>query len=337
MSDRTLEMFADADPRRANPSRSDAGGREAAGPDEALLRLLEALDRSGYQFTTVTPATQARVLSRPDKQRARDVRDVFGWSLPFGSGVLEPAIEEAARNAGVLEETGDGWRSTLRATRVHGLLFLHSAYPTESVDSVFLGPDSQKLADFTARELRGGPPVRRIVDLGAGAGVGGIVAGKLWPAARVTLTDINPAALRLARVNARHAGVAAEVVFSDAFAAVEGSVDLALSNPPFMADGAHRTYRDGGDGLGARLPLEWALQSAQRLEPGGRFLLYSGAAIVDGRDGLREALTAQLPRGCDLRYREVDPDIFGEELEQPAYESVERIAAVEAVVTRRAG
>ena len=39
--------------------------------------------------------------------------------------------------------------------------------------------------------------------------------------------------------------------------------------------------------------------------------------------------------GCDLRYREIDPDVFGEELETPAYADVDRIALVAAVMDRR--
>jgi hypothetical protein len=61
-------------------------------------------------------------------------------------------------------------------------------------------------------------------------------------------------------------------------------------------------------------------------------LLYSGAAIVDGRDGLKTALEA-LP-GAAVRYAEIDPDVFGEELDKPPYAGVERIAAVGAVITR---
>jgi hypothetical protein len=35
-------------------------------------------------------------------------------------------------------------------------------------------------------------------------------------------------------------------------------------------------------------------------------------------------------------YRELDPDVFGEELATPGYESVDRIAAVVLTVTRSA-
>jgi hypothetical protein len=100
-------------------------------------------------------------------------------------------------------------------------------------------------------------------------------------------------------------------------------------------DDSDRTYRDGGGMHGAALSLDWSLASARRLEPGGRMLLYTGAAIVDGRDRLRDELEQRLPGlGCSLRYREIDPDVFGEELEKPAYADVERIAAVGAVIEK---
>jgi hypothetical protein len=88
---------------------------------------------------------------------------------------------------------------------------------------------------------------------------------------------------------------------------------------------------------GGRLSLDLALAAAERLAPGGRLILYTGAAIVDGRDELKEALEPALAeRGCSLRYRELDPDVFGEELEKPPYHDVERIAVVGAVAVKRA-
>jgi hypothetical protein len=79
--------------------------------------------------------------------------------------------------------------------------------------------------------------------------------------------------------------------------------------------------------------LDWALAAARRLAPRGRVLLYTGVAMVDGHDELREALERELPGlNCTLSYRELDPDVFGEELEKPAYKDVERIAAIGAVI-----
>ena len=57
------------------------------------------------------------------------------------------------------------------------------------------------------------------------------------------------------------------------------------------------------------------------------------AAIVDGVDEMKQALeTVASDAGCDLAYREIDPDVFGEELDRPNYRDVERIAVVAALM-----
>ena len=64
-------------------------------------------------------------------------------------------------------------------------------------------------------------------------------------------------------------------------------------------------------------------------------LLYTGSATVGGEDGLERELRDKLPADCCLHYAEIDPDIFGEELERTTYSVVERIAAIGAVIRRR--
>jgi hypothetical protein len=307
--------------------------------EEAGLAVLRALDALAYRFVPVTPETHKRVVARPGKSEAGDLRDVFGWSLPFEEPLLPPGLLAAMREGGLLESAGDGtWKSKVRASTVADRLFLHSAFPTDADDSVFLGPDTVRFAAFLAAELRGAGPIRRLVDIGAGAGVGGIVAAALVPGARIELVDVNEAAFPFARANAAHAGIDPAVHASDGVAAVAPGFDLAIANPPFIIDEDGPAYRAGGDMHGAELSIDWALAAADKLTPGGRMLLYSGSAIVDGRDALCEALEAGLPeRGCTLAYREIDPDIFGEELEKPSYRDVERIAAVGAVIVKGAG
>jgi methylase of polypeptide subunit release factors len=277
------------------------------------------------------------VIAKPDKQAARSLRDVFGWSLPFQPDLLPPDMLASLEQADAVEAHGNMLKSKIRVSSVDGQLFLHSAYPTKDDQSVFLGPDSYRFVAFVKAELAT-DGVRRLVDVGAGAGVGGLIAATLVPEARITLLDANPAALRLAAVNAHHAGVPAEFVEGCGIEDVPAGPDVVLANPPYMIDSEGRTYRDGGDMHGARVSLDWTLAAARRLAPGGRVLLYTGVAIVDGRDELREALQRELPElGCTMRYRELDPDVFGEELEKPAYAHVERIAAIGAVVERSGG
>ena len=65
--------------------------------------------------------------------------------------------------------------------------------------------------------------------------------------------------------------------------------------------------------------------------------LYTGSAIVDGTDRLERSCAHGRRTLCALRYIELDPDIFGEQLDEPGYEDVERIAAVGAVIERPEG
>ncbi len=302
--------------------------------ERAALRLLEWLDARGYDFVTITPESHRRVLARADMRRAADLRGIFGWSLPFDAHVAGEDLLDLLRDGDLLRETEGGWKAAVRVSRVRGQLFLHSAFPTDSEDSVFLGPDTSRFLNFIAQALPERRP-ERLVDIGAGAGVGGILAARMLGApVRVELADINRRALSFARVNAAFAGVAVETVESDGVKAIAPGFDLAIANPPFIIDEGGPAYRAGGGMNGAELSLNWVLEAADKLAPGGRVLLYTGSAIVAGRDALRAALAEQLPAGCSLDWRELDPDIFGEELAKPVYAQVERIAAIGAVIAR---
>ncbi len=308
---------------------------DESGLESGLIDLLAALGASGYRFVAVTPETHRRVLERGQGSAALDLRDVFGWNLPFERGLLPEPVREALDRSGMVSAEGRLLRSRIRVSSLDSRLFLHSAFPTDEADSVFFGPDSYRYVRFLAAELPRLGPVRRLVDIGAGSGVGAIAAAAILPGARTIATDINPLALRFARINARDSGIALETVETSGLDGVEGPVDLVIANPPFVADPAKRLYRDGGGMHGARLSLDWTLAAARRIEPGGTVLLYTGSAIVDGRDGLREALAGQLPGlGCSLEYSEIDPDIFGELLGEPGYVEVERVAAVGAVIRK---
>lgn len=304
--------------------------------DTALLDLLRQLHQQGYRFVTPTPATHARVIARADRTMARSIEDALGWSLPFARDTLPQPLLTCLDAAGMIERTAEGWRSRVRVSTLHDTLYLHSAYPTDAQDAVFFGPDSYRFADLIARELHAEPVQTdaHIVDIGTGAGVGAIVASQCSPQARVTMTDINSQALRLARINARAANVRIDAMETPGIEGVEGDIDVAMINPPYIIDEDARTYRDGGGMHGAQLSLDLTDAALGRLRPGGRVILYTGSAIVRGQDRLQTALAQRAAhRGCRLRYRELDPDVFGEELEKPAYADVDRIALVAAILT----
>jgi hypothetical protein len=306
---------------------------EAAG--EPLGRLLGVLKAQGYRFITPTPETHARVLARQPHRRAQDVRDVLGWNLPFHPGLLDAELSALLGESGALVEEGPFLRSTLRVASLGDDLYLHSGFPPGR-ESVFFGPDTYRFARFLAAELHGEIEASSLVDLGAGAGAGAVVAARRLSPARVVLTDINRKAIELARINLRCAGVDAEFRCRDATVPLDGPVDLVIANPPFIA-GADRIYSGGGDLLGARASIDWAIAGAAQLTRGGRMLLYTGSAIAHGVDALSAALRRHLdPQEYQLDYAEIDPDIFGESLDLEPYRDIERIAAVGAVIVRRA-
>ena len=300
----------------------------------ALLDLLGHLDRAGYDFVPPTPLTHGRALANSAAARADVLRRLFGWSDVVDPGELPAGLADMMAAAGVVERRPAGIRSRVRVARC-GDLCLHSAFPTDTQDAVFFGPDSFRFARLIAHEIGDCPPAATIVDIGTGSGVGALTAARLWPAARVIGTDINPIALALARVNADFAGLRVEFIETGSLDGI-GPIDLALANPPYIIDAAARQYRDGGGKLGTGVALAMAEAALARLAPRGRLVLYTGSPIVDGRDPLRAELGALCHRhGAELRYDELDPDVFGEELERPEYAGVERIALIGAVARRR--
>lgn len=304
----------------------------------AMHELLAALEARRYHFITPTPATHARVIAR--RSEARDLRDIFGWSLPFAPDAIEPEIVQLMRSADVLDERDALLRSAIRVSTLGPHLFAHSAYPTAAADSVFFGPDSYRFATFLEAELPKLARRRHLVDFGTGSGVGAIIAAR--HAEDVSLIDINPSALKLAKANTLHAEISFRIsgtekwqfLQASSLADIDATIDCVIANPPYIADPAHRAYRDGGGMHGGELSLTWAREAAQRLDTGGAFLFYTGSAIVGGADELKMKLFDTLA-DFDINWRELDPDVFGEELEREDYSDVERIAVFGLVAVKR--
>jgi methylase of polypeptide subunit release factors len=319
-------------PKRFSPETS-----KLTQVNSPLVWLGKLLRRDGYNFVTVTPATHSRIVARSSLRRATLV-DIFGWSRPFIEGDVPAPMMNALRDAGALIVHGREFRSAVRFSTLGDQIFAHSAFPTDQADAVFFGPDTYRFARAVGQligrmNLR---PGLRVLDIGAGSGAGGLHAAALLRSAspRIVLTDINARALVFCHTNAALNDVSrVDVVESDLYAGVDGAFDLIISNPPYLVDPLARTYRHGGGAFGAALSVEIAVQGVERLTPGGRLLLYTGSAIVDGHDAFHEALRARLAGSpVRLSYEEIDPDVFGEELDGPPYDRVDRIAVVAATI-----
>lgn len=216
-------------------------------------------------------------------------------------------------------------KSEVRFSTAGKWIFVHSAYPTRDGDAVFFGPDTYR---YLALLQRLAPRAERVVDVGSGSGAGGLsLAGRVGS---IVLTDINPRALDYARINAAINGVeGVEYVKCDLLAGVSEPFDLVISNPPYLIDEWSRLYRDGGGEFGEGLSVRIVRESMRRLPPGGRLILYTASAIVEGLDTFRASIEPLLGARVDsVGYAEIDPDVFGEELDRPPYSNVERLAVV---------
>jgi methylase of polypeptide subunit release factors len=320
-----------------DPARVDAP--EEAARDVALVQLGQRLQAAGYRFTTVTPLTHQRNNARDPSRPAHTLRDVFGWNRPFETGLLPAAELQALVGSAVVHEHAGMWLSKVRWSSLHDLLFVHSGFPTVAHDSVFFGPDTYRFAQAIEEHLHtSSHPIQRAVDIGCGSGAGAILIARARREASVLAVDINPTALRYTAVNAALAGVEnVSAWHSDILQGTTGTFDLIVANPPYMQDPQQRAYRHGGDRLGLQLSLRILQQALGRLSVGGSLVLYTGAPSVAGEDLFLEQARLLVDRPeLSWAYREMDPDVFGEELETPGYAEAERIAAVVLTVTRTA-
>jgi methylase of polypeptide subunit release factors len=240
--------------------------------------------------------------------------------------------------AGEIERSGSLLRSRVRFSTLADQIFIHSAFPTDDSDAVFFGPDTYRFARLIRHALPASRAPLRLLDLGAGSGAGALHAASLLPNAfsSIVLSDINPRALRFARINALLNEIdRVEVIESNLFEEIDRPFDVIISNPPYLVDPRKRLYRHGGGPLGAELTVQIVRDSLNHLTPSGRLILYSGSAIVHGVDQLQTSLGPLLNKpDLHVHYEEIDPDVFGEELDHWPYDRADRIAVIGLTVDR---
>jgi release factor glutamine methyltransferase len=107
-------------------------------------------------------------------------------------------------------------------------------------------PETELLAGWVVEQIEGNPaPV--VVDLGAGSGALALSVAHEHPGARVVAVERDPAAIEWTRHNAAARAAAGdspvEVVAGDMtdprlLTELDGTVDVVVSNPPYVPDGA---------------------------------------------------------------------------------------------------
>jgi HemK-related putative methylase len=185
------------------------------------------------------------------------------------------------------------WRFRLFQRHRHDRVVVETAagFPILVLPGVF-NPKLFWTGEFLARTL--GPHLvpagSEVLDMGTGSGIG-LVAAARW-ARRVVGVDINPVAVRCARINAllNEVDHRVDAREGDLFEAVpDERFDLVLFNPPYFAGvpDAPLDYAFRGDGVAGR----FATGLRGHLRPGGSALVVlssSGEAAVY-LDALEEA------------------------------------------------
>jgi 16S rRNA (guanine1207-N2)-methyltransferase len=112
------------------------------------------------------------------------------------------------------------------------------------------------------------PEKGRVLDLGCGIGVVGILVKKWFPSVAVVQSDVTRKAVTLTRENAVQLRVDTHVVLSDVYESVEGVFDAILTNPPRAA--GKDVIRKMIEGAPARLQDNGSLQLVALTNKGGK-------------------------------------------------------------------
>jgi release factor glutamine methyltransferase len=163
-------------------------------------------------------------------------------------------------------------------------------------------PETEAMLEWAVAQALPAKPV--VVDVCTGSGALALALARHWPGARVIGLDDSDAALDYARRNAAGTTVEfvrADVTHSGVLTELDGHVDLVVSNPPYVPDGAelepevvdhdppHAVF-GGPDGM-AVIPAVARL-AGRLLRPGGLFAVE--------HDDTTSSMTAETIRSTEL-------------------------------------
>jgi release factor glutamine methyltransferase len=102
-------------------------------------------------------------------------------------------------------------------------------------DTLIPRPETEQLVEavLSCRPYKGCSI--KVLDVGCGSGCIGTTLKLECPTAQVTLSDISPAALKIARRNARALGANVELVESNLLRNINGQFDIIVANLPYVA------------------------------------------------------------------------------------------------------
>ena len=152
-------------------------------------------------------------------------------------------------------------------------------------------PETEVVVDAALATI-GGIDSPVVVDVGTGTGAIALAVKQERPDARVWAIDLAPDAVELARENATRSGLTIDVILGDMLDGldpqIEGSVDLIVSNPPYIAPEAHgalprEVLADPVEALvgGVAIYADLFRHAATRLRPGGAVVVEIGDEQAD--------------------------------------------------------
>jgi len=170
-------------------------------------------------------------------------------------------------------------------------------------------PETEHVVEVALRVAK---DASRIVDIGTGSGALAVTL-QFETGAAVCATDISPAAAAVAAQNAARLGARVGVVICDLIDAIaDGSVDLLVSNPPYVPaaqrEGLQREVRDWEPHV-ALFAGESGFELYDRIiADAGRVLRAGGWLVMELGFGSLEHVRGRLERWRDVR---VEPDLAG--------------------------
>ena len=223
------------------------------------------------------------------------------FDRPLEESVLAPLRE-------VLKKRGEG----IPLQHLLGKVWFHNREFMTDARALIPRPETEELAEWILSWKL--PQSQRVLDMGCGSGVLGLTLAAERPDWQLTLADVSPAALTLARENAELLEIhTVDWLQSDLFTSVEGQFDGIAANLPYVPDSERATMArevlhdpslalfSGADGLD--LIRRFIPESYQRLNPGAWLVMEIGHD--------QASQVAEILQTCGFTDIEVKTDLSG--------------------------
>ena len=209
------------------------------------------------------------------------------FDRPLAEEALSPLRE-------TLKKRGEG----VPLQHLLGTVWFHNREFKTDARGLIPRPETEELAEWILSWKL--PENQRVLDMGCGSGVLGLTLAAERPEWDLTLADVSPDALSLARENADLLEITGmNFTESDLFSAIDGEFDGIVANLPYVPDSDRATMArevlhdpalalfSGADGLD--LIRRFIPEAFPRLKPGGWLVLEIGHDQASQVSGMLES------------------------------------------------